>query len=47
MEDKVITCIIDETVSGIIKQARELNLSKSDIVTMLTKDGQVYLIYYR
>ena len=47
MEGKVIHCIAESNVQTIVQKARKLNLSKSDIVSMFTLGGQVYLVYYR
>lgn len=46
-KNKVMTCIVGQTIRGIINQANELGISKEDIVSMLTASGQIYLVYYK
>ena len=47
MEDRVIHCIAKANVQEIVKEARKLKIEQTDIVSMFTLGGQVYLVYYR
>ena len=47
MEDRMIHCIAESNVQAIIQKARKLKIDQTDIVSMFTLGGQVYLIYYR
>ena len=46
-DNKVMTCITENTVRALIKDANELNIKKEDIVNMFPLGGQIYLIYYK
>lgn len=43
----VITCIISPTMREIIKQAKELEIKKEDIVNIFPLNGQIYLVYFK
>lgn len=47
MEEKVMSALTDTTVRGIVKSANELGIKKEDVVTILEKNGQFILIYYK
>jgi hypothetical protein len=47
MEDRMIHCIAESNVQTIVQKARKLKIEQSDIVSMFTLGGQVYLVYYR
>ena len=47
MEDRMIHCIAKSNVQAIVQEARKLKIDQTDIVSMFTLGGQVYLIYYR
>ena len=46
-DGKVMTCIVGQTVRGIISQANELGIQREDIVNMLTLGEQIYLVFYK
>lgn len=46
-KEKLMTCIIGQTVRSIINQANELEITKEDIVSMFALGGQIYLVYYK
>lgn len=46
-EDKVIQCVVGQTVRSVLSQANELKIQKGEIIDMFVHDRQVYLVYYR
>ena len=46
-KNKVMTCIVGQTVRGIISQANELGIQREDIVNMLTLGERIYLVFYK
>jgi hypothetical protein len=46
-KNKVMTCIVGQTIRGIISQANELGIPREAIVNMFTLGGQIYLVYYK
>lgn len=46
-DGKVMTCIVGQTVRGVISQANELGIQREDIVNMLTLGEQIYLVFYK
>ena len=45
-KNKVMTCIVGQTIRGIISQANELGIQREDIVNMLTLGERIYLVFY-
>lgn len=46
-KNKVMTCIVGQTVRGVISQANELGIQREDIVNMLTLGERIYLVFYK
>lgn len=46
-KNKVMTCIVGQTIRGIISQANELGIQREDIVNMLTLGERIYLVFYK
>ena len=46
-ENKTMTCIVGQTVRGIISQANELGIQREDIVNILTLGERIYLVFYK
>ena len=46
-KNKVMTCIVGQTIRSIISQANELGIPREDIVNIFTLSGQIYLVYYK
>ena len=46
-KNKVMTCIVGQTIRGIISQANELGIQREDIVNMLTLRERIYLVFYK
>ena len=46
-KNKVMTCIVGQTIRGVISQANELGIQREDIVNMLTLGERIYLVFYK
>lgn len=46
-EDKVMTCIVGQTVRNIVAQANKLEIPREDIISMFALGGQIYLVFYK
>ena len=46
-KNKVMTCIVGQTIRSIISQANELGIPREDIVNMLTLGERIYLVFYK
>ena len=46
-KNKVMTCIVGQTIRGVISQANELEIQREDIVNMLTLGERIYLVFYK
>lgn len=46
-EDKVMACIVGQTVRNIVAQANELEIPREDIISMFALGGQIYLVFYK
>ena len=46
-KNKVMTCIVGQTIRGIISQANELGIQREDIVNMLALGERIYLVFYK
>lgn len=46
-KEKLMTCIIGQTVRSVINQVNELEIAKEDIVNIFALGGQIYVIYYK
>lgn len=46
-KNKVMTCIVGQTIREIISQANELGIQREDIVNMLTLGERIYLVFYK
>lgn len=46
-KEKVITCVIADNMRKIISRAQELEIKREDIVSILAREGQIYLVFYK
>lgn len=46
-DDKVMTCIVGQTVRNIVAQANELEIPREDVIGMFALGGQIYLVFYK
>lgn len=43
----MMTCITGQTVRDIVRQANELGISRDNIVSLLSFNGQLCLVFYK
>ena len=46
-KNKVMSCIVGQTIRGIISKVNELGIQREDIVNMLTLGERIYLVFYK
>ena len=46
-DNKIMACIVGQTVRGIITQANELEIPKEDVIGIFALGGRIYLVYYK
>ena len=46
-KNKVMTCIVGQTIRSIISQANELGIPREDRVNMFTLGERIYLVFYK
>lgn len=47
MEEKKLETIVGEAVRPVIQKANKLGLTREDIVSIFTYEGQVFLVYFK